>query len=141
MCRGVKEGNQGDDSCKLPKPSRVVDEHHQHHNDTRGSVSCELCGSRATLYCQADDAYLCRKCDQWVHGANFLALRHIRCFLCNTCQKHTQRYLIGVSAEIMLPTLVSWSERNRCNSMSETKCSRVLKRPFLFLWGFVFHIS
>ncbi|KAF3443732.1 hypothetical protein FNV43_RR13422 [Rhamnella rubrinervis] len=129
--RGVKEGNQGDDFCKLPKPIREVDEHP--HSSTTGPVSCELCGSRATLYCQADDAYLCRKCDRWVHGANFLALRHIRCFLCNTCQKQTQRYLIGVSAEIMLPTLVVSSERNRCNSISQTKYSTILRRPFLLL--------
>lgn len=134
MCRGVEGGKQGDGFCKLPERDRE----HQPRNNTRGCVSCELCGSRATLYCQADDAYLCRKCDQWVHGANFLALRHIRCFLCNTCQKQTQQYLIGASTEIVLPTLVSWSETNRCNSTSETKYSRVLKKPFLFLWNFGF---
>ncbi|KAK7263555.1 hypothetical protein RJT34_31147 [Clitoria ternatea] len=72
----------------------------------RVSASCELCGSRASLYCHADDAYLCRKCDKWVHSANFLALRHLRCFLCNTCQNLTQRYLIGASAEIILPASV-----------------------------------
>ncbi|TKY66949.1 B-box zinc finger protein 32 [Spatholobus suberectus] len=44
---------------------------------TRGSASCELCGLQASLYCQADNAYLCRKCDIWVHQANFLALRHL----------------------------------------------------------------
>ncbi|KAH7533026.1 hypothetical protein FEM48_Zijuj04G0085900 [Ziziphus jujuba var. spinosa] len=129
--RGIEKSKHGD-FCRIPNQTREVDHVHQ-HNNTTGSVSCELCGSRASLYCQADDAYLCRKCDQSVHVANFLALRHIRCFLCNTCQKLTQRYLIGVSAEMVLPTIVSWSERNRCNSISKTRHSRILKRPFLFL--------
>ncbi|PQQ17918.1 hypothetical protein Pyn_40640 [Prunus yedoensis var. nudiflora] len=40
-----------------------------------------------------------QKCDQWVHGANFLALRHVRCLLCNTCQNLTQRYVVGISVE------------------------------------------
>jgi len=53
----------------------------------------------------ANDAYLCKKCDEWVHIANFLALRHVRCFLCNTCQNLTHRYLIGIS-EILL--VVGW---------------------------------
>nr|KYP50340.1 Zinc finger protein CONSTANS-LIKE 3 [Cajanus cajan] len=75
---------------------------------TRGSASCDLCGLKASLYCQADNAYLCGKCDNWVHKANVLALRHVRCFLCNTCQNLTQRYLIGVSVEIVLPPTVRW---------------------------------
>ncbi|KAF6162999.1 hypothetical protein GIB67_021148 [Kingdonia uniflora] len=58
-------------------------------------TSCELCSSRASLYCEADDAFLCRRCDRIVHGANFLALRHIRCFLCGTCQNLTRKYLTG----------------------------------------------
>ncbi|KAJ0053168.1 hypothetical protein Pint_02076 [Pistacia integerrima] len=102
------------------------------NNTTSRLICCELCGKRASLYCQADDAFLCRKCDKWVHEANFLALRHIRCFLCNTCQNLTQRYLIGASLEVLLPTMVSWVER-RCNSKVEKKSSRILKTPFLFV--------
>ncbi|KAM5580723.1 hypothetical protein ABKV19_010114 [Rosa sericea] len=69
---------------------------------SKGFVCCELCSSRASLYCLADDAYLCRKCDQSVHGANCLALRHVRCLLCKTCQNLTQRYVIGISVELLL---------------------------------------
>lgn len=87
------------------------------HGETRDSVLCELCGVKASLYCQADKAYLCRKCDEWVHKANFLALRHIRCFLCNTCQNLTRRYLVGASVEVVLPTIASSNGDDR-------KCSR-----------------
>ncbi|XP_021907289.1 B-box domain protein 30 [Carica papaya] len=98
MCRGVeREGNDG----VFPSQQRAE------------MVSCELCGSRASLYCQADDAFLCRKCDKWVHQANFLALRHVRCLLCSSCQKLTQRYLVGASREVVLPTVVGWPETTR----------------------------
>ncbi|MBA0656317.1 hypothetical protein Goklo_008683, partial [Gossypium klotzschianum] len=102
MCKGLQQGRNASSSCLKEGGFSLSS------NATRGSglVKCELCKSRASLYCQADDAYLCRKCDKWVHGANFLALRHIRCFLCNTCQDLTQRCLIGASHEVLLPTMM-----------------------------------
>lgn len=131
MCRGLEESKRGSVFEEVA-PSNT--------NTVTYVVICELCSSAATVYCQADDAYLCRKCDQWVHGANFLARRHIRCFLCKTCQKLTKRYLIGASVEMVLPSLVisSQERRSQCDSVSRTKCSRTLKRPFLFLWVFFF---
>ncbi|CAL5200511.1 unnamed protein product [Lathyrus oleraceus] len=90
---------------------------------TRDSKCCELCGLQASLYCQADDAYLCRKCDEKVHEANFLALRHIRCFLCNTCQNLTRRYLIGASMEMILPANISWNKGNLPHYSNLIKCS------------------
>ncbi|GAB2222133.1 hypothetical protein Droror1_Dr00013335 [Drosera rotundifolia] len=39
---------------------------------------CELCDAEATVFCESDSAYLCRRCDAEVHGANFLVARHIR---------------------------------------------------------------
>ncbi|GMI74773.1 microProtein 1a, B-box domain protein 31 [Hibiscus trionum] len=125
MCRGLQEAGNTSSSC-LKQGFPVVSE-------TGFTRSCELCNSRASLYCQADDAYLCRKCDKWVHQANFLALRHIRCFLCNTCQSLTQRYLIGASQQVVLPTMVSSPGRTQCDSDMETKHSTTLKTPFLFL--------
>ncbi|CAK7355399.1 unnamed protein product, partial [Dovyalis caffra] len=111
MCRGIRqERNNEGSSC-----SKEVDS----PNATSRWVCCELCGSRASLYCQADDAFLCRKCDKWVHGANFLAQRHIRCMLCNACQNLTQRYLIGASTQVLLPTIVSWGETRQRNSNLE----------------------
>ncbi|CAJ1377318.1 unnamed protein product, partial [Effrenium voratum] len=40
---------------------------------------CDSCGLQAALvYCEADDAILCRPCDSRIHSANKLASRHIR---------------------------------------------------------------
>lgn len=106
MCRGIEDQNttlQQQGFCSS-------EEHVSSHVNSSGFVSCELCGLRASLYCQADDAFLCLKCDKWVHQANFLALRHVRCFLCNSCQNLTQRYLIGVSVEVKLPTILRLME-------------------------------
>ncbi|CAJ1978991.1 unnamed protein product [Sphenostylis stenocarpa] len=126
MCKGIEEKKHAGSCRSLPpaeKSSFAV---------TRGcSTSCELCGFQASLYCLADDAYLCRKCDKWVHSANFLALRHVRCFLCNTCQNLTQRYLIGVSAEIVLPA--RWIEQKQNLPNIHEYRSRTINKPLNFL--------
>lgn len=123
------------------------DHHHEKHNtlfscnkyESAGSsfTSCELCNSRASLYCQADNAFLCRKCDRWVHGANFLARRHIRCLLCTTCRTLTQRYLVGISTQVTLPAamrlIMESSANNNTNILDTEKNSRAVKEPFLFL--------
>lgn len=41
-------------------------------------AGCELCGGVAAVHCAADSAFLCAPCDAKVHGANFLASRHLR---------------------------------------------------------------
>ncbi|CAI8592739.1 unnamed protein product [Vicia faba] len=99
---------------------------------TRDSICCELCGLQASLYCQADDAYLCRKCDEKVHEANFLALRHIRCFLCNTCQNLTRRYLVGASLEMILPANISWNKGNLPHNSNLIKCSTTHNSSSMF---------
>ncbi|KAJ1278133.1 hypothetical protein BS78_04G056000 [Paspalum vaginatum] len=43
-----------------------------------GGARCELCGGAAAVHCAADSAFLCLRCDARVHGANFLASRHLR---------------------------------------------------------------
>lgn len=47
--------------------------------------SCELCGGAAALYCEADAAFLCFRCDRRVHSANFLVARHLRRLTCPAC--------------------------------------------------------
>lgn len=39
---------------------------------------CIACLFPATIYCQADQAYLCNACDAQIHSANKLSQRHIR---------------------------------------------------------------
>ncbi|KAF3613731.1 putative myb-related protein Myb4-like [Capsicum annuum] len=96
MCRGSKEGEEESPPisfCKGPleegQESTIV-----------STISCELCKSEASVYCQADNAFLCWKCDKWVHAANFLARRHIRCLLCGVCRRLMRRFLIGASSEV-----------------------------------------
>ncbi|KAL0816034.1 hypothetical protein Bca101_072478 [Brassica carinata] len=67
-------------------------------------VRCELRGGDASVFCEADSAFLCRKCDRWVHGANFLAWRHVRRVLCTACYKLTRRCLVGDNYHFVLPS-------------------------------------
>uniref|UniRef100_A0A7N0SXS4 B box-type domain-containing protein n=1 Tax=Kalanchoe fedtschenkoi TaxID=63787 RepID=A0A7N0SXS4_KALFE len=50
---------------------------------------CELCSDPATIYCESDTASLCLRCDEDVHGANFLVAKHERSLLCSVCQAVT----------------------------------------------------
>ncbi|MCD7451322.1 hypothetical protein HAX54_010941 [Datura stramonium] len=127
MCRGTRDDATPVELCKGPL---------KEGESTIGStISCELCSSEASVYCQADDAFLCRKCDRWVHGANFLAQRHIRCLLCGVCRRLTRRFLIGISSEVILPAVVSLAQKSRrTDADSEaTDCKTTPKEPFLFL--------
>ncbi|KAJ4831694.1 hypothetical protein Tsubulata_033177 [Turnera subulata] len=124
MCRGIQEKNQAS-LCSTDAVSS--------HATSNSVVCCELCSSRASLYCQADDAFLCQKCDKSVHGANFLALRHVRCVLCNTCQKLTQRYLVGASMEVVFPTIDTQRQGMQCDSDTEDQRSGSPELPFQFL--------
>lgn len=51
--------------------------------------ACELCKSKARIYCDSDQASLCWHCDAKVHSANFLVARHSRSLLCHVCQSPT----------------------------------------------------
>lgn len=125
MCRGIEE--EEETQGHLRRFEEVVKEAVP-ACPVQSPVACELCGSQASLFCQADNAFLCKKCDKWVHGANFLAQRHIRCLLCSTCKGLTQRYIVGASFKLLLPGVVSWGEgRSRCDSNAETKCLKTLK--------------
>lgn len=99
------------------------------------TISCELCTSEASVYCQADNAFLCRKCDRSVHGANFLAQRHIRCLLCRVCRRSTRRFLIGTSSELILPTVagLEQSSRKRSADSEMTDYRTTPQELFLFI--------
>ncbi|KAI3718438.1 hypothetical protein L6452_19309 [Arctium lappa] len=122
--------------CKGTHEEEMVMVVSSHPTSSTSSISCELCNSNASLYCQADDAFLCRKCDKYVHGANFLAHRHIRCLLCTSCSRSTHRYLVGMSLVVQLPSIVFvFTERSNFHQSSnaqvnDNRCSQIT--PFLF---------
>ncbi|MFS8032633.1 putative transcription factor C2C2-CO-like family [Helianthus anomalus] len=50
------------------------------------SSLCDFCNQRsAVLYCKADSAKLCLFCDNAVHSANALSLKHFRSQICDNC--------------------------------------------------------
>eukprot|EP01018_Ginkgo_biloba_P003425 Gb_14937 [translate_table: standard] len=77
---------------------------------------CELCRVReAALHCDADEALLCWKCDEDVHGANFLAARHLRSLLCCRCHRPTHHHVSGSN---LLPP----SSPRLCASCTSSDC-------------------
>ncbi|XP_039165545.1 zinc finger protein CONSTANS-LIKE 5-like, partial [Eucalyptus grandis] len=54
-----------------------------------GARPCDNCGSAAAakVFCAADAAFLCLACDAGVHGANALASRHERSWVCEACER------------------------------------------------------
>nr|ATU32511.1 CONSTANS-like 2 protein [Cymbidium ensifolium]AXY87609.1 CONSTANS-like protein-like protein [Cymbidium goeringii] len=53
--------------------------------------TCDACKgatvASAILFCRADAAFLCGRCDARVHSANKLASRHERVWLCEVCEQ------------------------------------------------------
>lgn len=57
-------------------------------------LPCDFCNSKpAVLYCRADSAKLCLFCDQQVHSANTLSLKHIRFRICDGCKTRPAAFL------------------------------------------------
>ncbi|GMJ09445.1 B-box domain protein 12 [Hibiscus trionum] len=55
---------------------------------------CHFCNSKpAVLYCSADSASLCLFCDQQVHSANALSLKHVRSQICDGCKAKPASFL------------------------------------------------
>ncbi|KAG0466942.1 hypothetical protein HPP92_018522 [Vanilla planifolia] len=49
--------------------------------------TCDVCkGAVAVLFCRADAAFLCGKCDSRVHQDSKLGFRHERVWLCEVCE-------------------------------------------------------
>eukprot|EP00250_Pteridium_aquilinum_P011227 c19923_g1_i1 orf=496-1104(+) len=66
---------------------------------------CDVCeGAPAKVFCAADEAALCAKCDEKVHGCNKLASRHIRLTLaeasairqCDICEIAPAFFFCGI---------------------------------------------
>lgn len=74
-----RKGVAGRGNCKEKKKKKKTEEMEE----------CALCGKRAMMYCESDQAKLCWDCDDKVHGANFLVAKHTRVLLCRACQSST----------------------------------------------------
>lgn len=66
---------------------------------------CDVCeAAPARVFCAADEAALCRKCDEKVHGCNKLASRHVRLTLaearavpkCDICENAPAFFFCGI---------------------------------------------
>ncbi|CAH2072659.1 unnamed protein product [Thlaspi arvense] len=62
--------------------------------DNNRARACDTCRSTAcTVYCHADSAYLCTRCDAQVHSANNVASRHKRVPVCESCGRAPAAFL------------------------------------------------
>lgn len=50
-------------------------------------VECIVCQLPAIVYCQNDQAFLCKECDNKTHNCNPVAARHLRVKVCELCNK------------------------------------------------------
>ncbi|XP_039010141.1 B-box zinc finger protein 32-like [Hibiscus syriacus] len=93
---------------------------------------CELCKVEASVYCSADSALLCWKCDHKVHHANFLVARHLRQILCSKCKSSSHNLCKASSEKPNHPMACSTfssssssSSSSHCLSTSESSSNGV----------------
>ncbi|KAB2084720.1 hypothetical protein ES319_A05G353100v1 [Gossypium barbadense] len=86
---------------------------------------CHFCKSKpAVLYCSADSARLCLFCDQQVHSANALSLKHVRSQICDGCKAKPASFLCSID-NLMLCHDCDWSSHSNNNSSSSSSSSCV----------------
>jgi len=95
---------------------------------------CELCNQQASFYCPSDSAFLCRSCDDAVHGANFLVARHLRHILCSKCDNFTEIHISGSTLHHRFSsTCRSCSPENHssgeASSQSSSSCESCVTAP------------
>ncbi|XWS30553.1 hypothetical protein CRYUN_Cryun24cG0128200 [Craigia yunnanensis] len=77
---------------------------------------CDFCNSKpAVLYCRADSAKLCLFCDQQIHSANALSLKHARSQICDDCKTNPAFCSID---NLMLCQDCDWNSHNSNGSVS-----------------------
>ncbi|XP_071711274.1 zinc finger protein CONSTANS-LIKE 2-like [Rutidosis leptorrhynchoides] len=68
-------------------------------NSTKRAHVCETCrSSPSTIYCEADSAFLCNRCDTTIHVANQLSSRHKRVWVCEACEEAPAAFLCKADA-------------------------------------------
>ncbi|XVF59962.1 hypothetical protein PTKIN_Ptkin08bG0004600 [Pterospermum kingtungense] len=81
-------------------------------------VLCDFCNSKpAVLYCRADSAKLCLFCDQQVHSANALSLKHVRSQICEGCKAKPASFRCSNDSLMLCPDC-DWNSHNNSNICS-----------------------
>ncbi|OMO85499.1 Zinc finger, B-box [Corchorus capsularis] len=76
---------------------------------------CDFCNTKpAVLFCRADSAKLCLFCDQQVHSANALSLKHARSQICDSCKTKPSSFLCS-NDNLMLCQDCDWNSHNSNN--------------------------
>ncbi|XWS40538.1 hypothetical protein CRYUN_Cryun17cG0004100 [Craigia yunnanensis] len=79
---------------------------------------CDFCNSKpAVLYCRADSAKLCLFCDQQVHSANALSLKHAHSQICDGCKSKPASFLCS-NDNLLLCQDCDWNSHNSNCSVS-----------------------
>ena len=88
-------------------------------------LPCDFCDSNvAVLYCRVDLAKLCFYCDQHVHSANALSIKHVRFQICDNCKKDNATVCCSAENLILCQDCV-WDTHKNCSSASLHKHTRV----------------
>ncbi|XVE67633.1 hypothetical protein DITRI_Ditri09bG0003900 [Diplodiscus trichospermus] len=87
---------------------------------------CDFCNSKlAVLYCRADSAKLCLFCDQQVHSANALSLKHARSQICNGCKSKPASFICSNDNLLLCQDCDSNSHNSSCSVSPPHKRSPV----------------
>ncbi|XAR58316.1 hypothetical protein NMG60_11026764 [Bertholletia excelsa] len=77
--------------------------------------TCDFCCEKlAVLYCKADSAKLCLFCDQVVHSANALSLKHVRSQICDNCRSEAASVRCSTD-RLMLCGDCDWDSHGNCS--------------------------
>ncbi|KAH7852159.1 hypothetical protein Vadar_021282 [Vaccinium darrowii] len=92
--------------------------------------NCDYCNKEsAVLYCKADSAKLCFFCDQYVHSANALSVKHVRSQICDSCRSEAVSVRCSTDG-LALCTDCDWDCHGRGSAVSDLHHRRVAVEGF-----------
>ncbi|EYU46711.1 hypothetical protein ABFS82_04G016700 [Erythranthe guttata] len=82
---------------------------------------CDFCNeSKALLYCRADSAKLCLKCDLEVHSTNQLFRKHSRSLLCDSCNSSPASIFCSTESAVLCQNC-DWETHNNARSAHDRR--------------------
>ncbi|KAK6912924.1 CCT domain [Dillenia turbinata] len=108
-----------------------------------GSLPCDFCNEKpSVLFCRADSTKFCLFCDQQVHSANALSLKHVRSQICDNCRSEPASFRCSTD-NLLLCQDCDWDSHGNCpvSALHErTKIEGFSDCPSAFelssIWGF-----